>query len=134
MENRATLLMLFYFLCCFFSTNLVPSALAIWLSLPSSGTKCVSEEIHNNVVVLADYIVIPNDHSQSPTIALKVPFFYDPFHFSFVGPSSISDHFVFLFIILPDFLSVVVFCFVLFLRKLRWKCIEFLNLHVVCLL
>ncbi|GMH24755.1 hypothetical protein Nepgr_026598 [Nepenthes gracilis] len=46
---------------------------AIWLSLPASGTKCVSEEIQNNVVVLADYYVITDDHSaHEPTIAVKV--------------------------------------------------------------
>ncbi|XP_027345969.1 transmembrane emp24 domain-containing protein p24delta3-like [Abrus precatorius] len=57
---------------CFFSTNLIPSVLAIWLTLPASGTKCVSEEIQNNVVVLADYVVVPDDHSHSATIAVKV--------------------------------------------------------------
>ncbi|XP_027160349.1 transmembrane emp24 domain-containing protein p24delta3-like [Coffea eugenioides] len=46
---------------------------AVWLSLPASGTKCVSEEIHNNVVVLADYVVISDDHSHpTPTISTKV--------------------------------------------------------------
>ncbi|KAI3448321.1 hypothetical protein Pfo_004986 [Paulownia fortunei] len=46
---------------------------AIWLSLPVTGTKCVSEEIHSNVVVLADYVVISDDHVQStPTISTKV--------------------------------------------------------------
>ncbi|XP_048437591.1 transmembrane emp24 domain-containing protein p24delta3-like [Pyrus x bretschneideri] len=45
---------------------------AIWVTLPASGTKCVSDEIQNNVVVLADYVVIPDDHSQTPTIAAKV--------------------------------------------------------------
>ncbi|CAI0408433.1 unnamed protein product [Linum tenue] len=38
--------------------SLLPAARGIWLSIPSSGTKCVSEEIHSNVVVLADYYVI----------------------------------------------------------------------------
>ncbi|RDX95648.1 Transmembrane emp24 domain-containing protein p24delta3 [Mucuna pruriens] len=70
MGNRGTLLILFFFF--FFSTNLVPSALAIWLTLSSSGTKCVSEEIQHNIVVLADYVVIPGDHSQNPTISVKV--------------------------------------------------------------
>ncbi|KAL2343155.1 hypothetical protein Fmac_004440 [Flemingia macrophylla] len=56
----------------FFSSNLLPSALAIWLTLPVSGTKCVSEEIQNNVVVLADYVVVPDEHSHNPTIAVKV--------------------------------------------------------------
>ena len=46
---------------------------AVWLSLPASGTKCVSEEIHNNVVVLADYVVISDDHSHpTPTISTMV--------------------------------------------------------------
>ncbi|XP_047961994.1 transmembrane emp24 domain-containing protein p24delta3-like, partial [Salvia hispanica] len=46
---------------------------AIWLSLPASGTKCVSEEIQSNVVVLADYVVISDDHVHaSPTISAKV--------------------------------------------------------------
>ncbi|KAK9929351.1 hypothetical protein M0R45_026453 [Rubus argutus] len=52
--------------------SLLRPGLAIWLTLPSSGTKCVSEEIQNNVVVLADYVVISDDHSHSPTISAKV--------------------------------------------------------------
>ncbi|KAM1270523.1 hypothetical protein ACFX2J_031433 [Malus domestica] len=32
----------------------------------------VSEETQNNVVVLADYVVILDDHSHSPTISTKV--------------------------------------------------------------
>lgn len=49
---------------------------AIWLSLPASGTKCVSEEIQSNVVVLADYVVISDDHVHStPTISAKVRVF-----------------------------------------------------------
>ncbi|XP_074302989.1 transmembrane emp24 domain-containing protein p24delta3-like isoform X2 [Silene latifolia] len=54
-------------------TNLFHLTMAIWLNLPKSGTKCVSEEIHPNVVVLADYYVISDEHtSQEPTISLKV--------------------------------------------------------------
>ncbi|XP_009801860.1 transmembrane emp24 domain-containing protein p24delta3 [Nicotiana tabacum] len=46
---------------------------AIWLTVPASGTKCVSEELHNNVVVLADYFAISDDHSNPiPTISVKV--------------------------------------------------------------
>ncbi|KAF5733311.1 putative Transmembrane emp24 domain-containing protein 10 precursor [Tripterygium wilfordii] len=45
---------------------------AIWLTVPSTGTKCVSEEIHNNVVVLADYVVVSDDHSHIPTVSVKV--------------------------------------------------------------
>ncbi|XP_015582238.2 transmembrane emp24 domain-containing protein p24delta3 [Ricinus communis] len=44
----------------------------IWLNLPATGTKCVSEELHSNVVVLADYVVVANDHSLVPTISIKV--------------------------------------------------------------
>ncbi|RWV79744.1 hypothetical protein GW17_00059072, partial [Ensete ventricosum] len=36
---------------------LVPRTTAVWLNLPASGTKCVSEEIQPNVVVIADYVV-----------------------------------------------------------------------------
>ncbi|KAK9989210.1 hypothetical protein SO802_029449 [Lithocarpus litseifolius] len=47
---------------------------AIWMTVPATGTKCVSEELQNNVVVLADYVVVSeNDHSHlTPTIAAKV--------------------------------------------------------------
>ncbi|KAJ0757000.1 putative transmembrane emp24 domain-containing protein [Helianthus annuus] len=58
---------------------------AIWLDLPDSGTKCVSEDIHNNVVVLADYALINNGEDShlhpSATISVKVTvdlsFFHD---------------------------------------------------------
>ncbi|CAH9085096.1 unnamed protein product [Cuscuta epithymum] len=46
---------------------------ALWLDLPSSGTKCVSEEIHSNVVVLADYYIIGDEaHTVIPTISIQV--------------------------------------------------------------
>ncbi|PON59846.1 TMP21-related [Parasponia andersonii] len=47
---------------------LVTPASAIWLTIPSSGTKCVSEEIQSNVVVLADYYVVHDvvDANQEP--------------------------------------------------------------------
>ncbi|XP_065869892.1 transmembrane emp24 domain-containing protein p24delta3-like [Euphorbia lathyris] len=44
----------------------------IWLTLPATGTKCVSEELHSNVVVLGDYVVVSDDHSTLPTISIKV--------------------------------------------------------------
>ncbi|KAK1315073.1 Transmembrane emp24 domain-containing protein p24delta3 [Acorus calamus] len=55
---------------------------AIWLNLPGSGTKCVSEEIQNNVVVLADYTVVAEDQSEGyPTISAKVTSPYgNPLH------------------------------------------------------
>jgi hypothetical protein len=46
---------------------------AVWLEVPQSGTKCVSEEIQSNVVVLADYaIMFESHHDSHPTIAIKV--------------------------------------------------------------
>nr|CAD1827045.1 unnamed protein product [Ananas comosus var. bracteatus] len=46
---------------------------AVWLDLPATGTKCVSEEIQPNVVVLADYAVVFEQHPEGhPTIAVKV--------------------------------------------------------------
>ncbi|CAO2040551.1 unnamed protein product [Urochloa humidicola] len=46
---------------------------AVWLEVPQSGTKCVSEEIQPNVVVLADYSIMYESHPYShPTIAVKV--------------------------------------------------------------
>ncbi|KAJ6427655.1 hypothetical protein OIU84_023113 [Salix udensis] len=54
------------------SCNFFMVSEAVWLNLPASGTKCVSEEIHNNVVVLADYVVVSDNHSHIPTISVKV--------------------------------------------------------------
>ncbi|KAJ8551205.1 hypothetical protein K7X08_000575 [Anisodus acutangulus] len=62
------------------------TAEAIWMEVPTSGTKCVSEDIHNNVVVLADYTVVGDEeHSQAnvvPTISVKVtsPFGNNLYH------------------------------------------------------
>lgn len=59
------------------ATLVVPSARGIWLNLPSSGPKCISEEIDNNVVVFVDYYSFYGDRddynsSLSPTISVKV--------------------------------------------------------------
>nr|DAD24563.1 TPA_asm: hypothetical protein HUJ06_026027 [Nelumbo nucifera] len=52
---------------------LLPLGQAVWLSIPKSGAKCVSEEIQNNIVVLADYTVVSEDGShQIPLISCKV--------------------------------------------------------------
>ncbi|XP_052202725.1 transmembrane emp24 domain-containing protein p24delta3-like [Diospyros lotus] len=65
-------------MCCCLASHLLLLPLpaqAIWLKLPSSGTKCLSEEIRSNVVVLADYDVInDNSHERSdiPTISARV--------------------------------------------------------------
>ncbi|XVF36886.1 hypothetical protein REPUB_Repub19eG0097400 [Reevesia pubescens] len=60
-------------LCLTSNSNILPVAEAIWLTIPSSGTKCVSEEIQSNVVVLADYYVIDeNNPDHIPTISARV--------------------------------------------------------------
>lgn len=52
---------------------LAESAAAVWLELPQKGTKCVSEEIQPNVVVLADYsIMFEGNAYNHPTMAVKV--------------------------------------------------------------
>jgi hypothetical protein len=52
---------------------LAPGAEAVWLDVPPSGTKCVSEEIHPNVVVIADYGIMFESHPTGhPTVAVKV--------------------------------------------------------------
>jgi hypothetical protein len=50
---------------------------AVWLTIPSTGTKtkCVSEEIQTHVVVLADYYVV-SDEGQH-TIIAKVCFIFN---------------------------------------------------------
>ncbi|GAA0183945.1 vesicle coat protein [Lithospermum erythrorhizon] len=58
------------FVCVLVWLILVVKVKAIWLEVPSSGTKCVSEDIHNNVVVLADYAVIGD--GLPPTVSAKV--------------------------------------------------------------
>ncbi|KVH93476.1 GOLD-like protein [Cynara cardunculus var. scolymus] len=56
-----------------FMLIMVKSGDCIWLNLPKSGRKCVTEEIHNNVVVLADYVVISDVHIHpTPSITTKV--------------------------------------------------------------
>ncbi|XP_043704317.1 transmembrane emp24 domain-containing protein p24delta3-like [Telopea speciosissima] len=62
------LMVLLLWICLF-----LPLGDAIWLNLPGSGTKCVSEEIQNNVVVLADYTVVSDDRThEMPAISAKV--------------------------------------------------------------
>ncbi|KAL9321479.1 hypothetical protein ACSQ67_013318 [Phaseolus vulgaris] len=60
------LLFFFFF---FFSTSR-----ALWLTIPPSGTKCVSEEIHSNIVVVVHYSVVTSAYVDSPnaTISAKV--------------------------------------------------------------
>ncbi|XWS25168.1 hypothetical protein CRYUN_Cryun27aG0047100 [Craigia yunnanensis] len=73
-RGRAALLLPIIWVLCFTSkSNILPVAEAIWLTIPSSGTKCVSEEIQNNVVVLVDYYVIDEKNPDHiPTISARV--------------------------------------------------------------
>ncbi|KAL1820510.1 hypothetical protein ACET3Z_015379 [Daucus carota] len=47
---------------------------AVWLEVPSTGTKCVSEDIKQNVVVIADFSVVNDDSNPHNTfnIAARV--------------------------------------------------------------
>ncbi|GLU01035.1 hypothetical protein SLE2022_183610 [Rubroshorea leprosula] len=70
---RTVFFSLFLLLCLTCNNNLVPVAEAIWLTIPGSGSRCVSEEIQTNVVVLADYYVIDeNNPEHIPTISARV--------------------------------------------------------------
>ncbi|XP_041016001.1 transmembrane emp24 domain-containing protein p24delta3-like [Juglans microcarpa x Juglans regia] len=76
MSSRASVIAWLFFVI-FCSTShllLIPVAEAIWLTLPSSGTKCVSEEIQNKVVVLADYYVVDEvaQAHHTPTVSARV--------------------------------------------------------------
>ncbi|KAF3944970.1 hypothetical protein ACB098_12G125400 [Castanea mollissima] len=74
-RGRAVCSVLVVLVLLFLTTNLVPVTEAIWLTIPTSGTKCVSEEIQNHVVVLADYYVVVDEAPQqyrTPTISVKV--------------------------------------------------------------
>ncbi|ESQ48958.1 hypothetical protein EUTSA_v10022117mg [Eutrema salsugineum] len=53
--------------------SLLPATEAIWLTVPSSGERCVSEEIQANVVVVADYLCIDQENvGLGPTIDIRV--------------------------------------------------------------
>ncbi|XP_055831844.1 transmembrane emp24 domain-containing protein p24delta3-like [Solanum dulcamara] len=58
------------------ATVAMTAAEAIWLEMPTSGAKCVYEEIRNNVVVLVNYAVIGDNKHDQPDflhdISLKV--------------------------------------------------------------
>lgn len=75
-------------LTCIFASNVVRKSQAIWLTLPKAArTKCVSEEIHNNVVVLGDYIVVSDDPTHdTSTISVKVRFIPNALIISFFFP------------------------------------------------
>jgi len=83
------------FLLLFLVPVMIPVGEAVWLDVPPTGTKCVSEEIQSNVVVLADYLIISEDHEVMPTISVKV----SVFDFLFLSSCLFSDlnlHFVLL--------------------------------------
>lgn len=80
-------------LCLSGNSNILPVAEAIWLTIPNSGTKCVSEEIQNNVVVLADYYVIDEKNPDHiPTISARVSLSHSSLIFPF--PPFFWDHFI----------------------------------------
>ncbi|KAK3428317.1 transmembrane emp24 domain-containing protein p24delta5 [Eucalyptus grandis] len=71
-ERRAgAILLLAACLLLSWSGRLVPVAEAVWLTIPSSGTKCVSEEIQSNVVVLADYYIVDDEHAHLHTATIS---------------------------------------------------------------
>nr|CAB3457220.1 unnamed protein product [Digitaria exilis] len=45
---------------------------AVWLEIAPSGSKCVSEEIQSNVVVIGDYSVLYEHHHAHPNVSVKV--------------------------------------------------------------
>ncbi|KAL1561241.1 transmembrane emp24 domain-containing protein p24delta4-like [Salvia divinorum] len=55
---------------------LLPAARGVWLNMPSSGWKCVYEELQTNAVVLGDYYSFygDGDHNYTihPTLTVKV--------------------------------------------------------------
>ncbi|OIV96673.1 hypothetical protein TanjilG_09215 [Lupinus angustifolius] len=65
---------LFLILLLSLTTFLLPQTEAIWLTIPTSGPKCLSEEIQSHVVVIADYYVVADDTEghQLNTISAKV--------------------------------------------------------------
>uniref|UniRef100_A0A2P2Q787 Uncharacterized protein MANES_02G161900 n=1 Tax=Rhizophora mucronata TaxID=61149 RepID=A0A2P2Q787_RHIMU len=60
-------------LCSVVMNNLVRTAEGLWLTIPSSGTKCVSEEIQSSVVVLAHFYAFNEEHPEiTPAISARV--------------------------------------------------------------
>ncbi|KAF8654433.1 hypothetical protein HU200_061616 [Digitaria exilis] len=45
---------------------------AVWLELATTATKCLSEEIQSNVVVMADYSILFEEHPVRPYVSAKV--------------------------------------------------------------
>ncbi|KAE9605868.1 hypothetical protein Lal_00024594 [Lupinus albus] len=64
--NTPMLLFLWFTILCV----VLPQTHALWIEIPSSGPKCISEEIHSNVVVLGDYFLF-SDHKNTEHITLS---------------------------------------------------------------
>ncbi|TKW10725.1 hypothetical protein SEVIR_6G185600v4 [Setaria viridis] len=45
---------------------------AVWLELATTAAKCLSEEIQSNIVVMADYSILFEEHPVRPTVFVKV--------------------------------------------------------------
>ncbi|KAL3634767.1 hypothetical protein CASFOL_021821 [Castilleja foliolosa] len=55
----------------------LPVARGIWLELPSNTVKCLSEDLRNNVLVMAEYYAFYGDHDElnstsNPSVSIKV--------------------------------------------------------------
>lgn len=48
------------------------SAGAVWLEMSTTATKCLSEEIQSNVVVVGDYSILFEEHPTRPIVSAKV--------------------------------------------------------------
>lgn len=117
---------------CFIGSDVVQEGEGIWLNVPPSKNKCVSEEIQNNVVVLADYVVVYDDPAHvTPTISVKVWFPLLPlslYFFNFYSFACIVvDHSGFRFLRLH-----ACFVSVWFLRKLGRLIFEFQFSQLLC--
>jgi p24 family protein delta-1 len=51
---------------------LVGCAGAVWLQLATTATKCLSEDIQSNVVVIGDYSILYEEQPVCPKVSAKV--------------------------------------------------------------
>ncbi|KAJ8773405.1 hypothetical protein K2173_028582 [Erythroxylum novogranatense] len=56
--------------CLIGSAYVVQRTEGVWLTIPSTGTKCLSEDIHSNVVVLANYYAF-NEENPEQTFSIS---------------------------------------------------------------
>ncbi|KAK7247493.1 hypothetical protein RIF29_42376 [Crotalaria pallida] len=66
---------------------LSPCSVAVTFLLPNDGTKCISEELHSNVVVLTDYAIHTTDEDHYPSVFLSVS---GPYGNDFLSLRSVS--------------------------------------------